>query len=298
MSYILFAILASLFTAFTTIIVKVSLKNTSSNLVTFIRSCFIVFLVLILLIFNKQLYNIKDIDTKSLIFLILSGVFTGLSWLSYFKAMKLGDCNKVVAIDKCSYLLTTLLFLIFYFDFTTKNANPLTIIMIVLSTGFIIFGTILMIPKSDINKNIKNSYIFYAILSLIFASLVSLFTKMGVRNVDTLLVLLIKTFVVVVVSLLFIVLKKEIVKIKSINKFEILIICISGCLTFLAWFLEIKALKNDFASPIVINGLIKSSVVFTFLLSSFILKEKFTKKSIFGVILITIGTLIVTIFSL
>ena len=149
MIWIILALLAAFFTSMTTILAKIGIKNVNSNFATFIRTGVVILCSLLLCIINKDLTKANQLTVNNYLFLILSGLATGCSWLCYYKALKLGNINKVAPIDKCSFILTSILFMIFFFNDTTNNGNVLTITMLFLSMILMFIGTLFMIEKKE-----------------------------------------------------------------------------------------------------------------------------------------------------
>lgn len=246
---------------------------------------------------------------------MLSGICTGLSWLFYFKAIKIGDVNKVAPIDKSSFILTSILFLIFFFDDTTKGGNPLTISMLVLSMTLMLVGTMLMIDKkeskevkrkniliknlSDKNESKKSKlWLICAILSSVFASLVSLFIKLGLNGVNSSLGTFYRTIVVFIFALMIVLVKKDYKGVKNIKISTWIILALSGIATGLAWICEYSALNIAGSNPVLVSAIGKLSILLTMLFSFIFLKEKFSLKSIIGLSLLTIGIVLIIVFSL
>lgn len=301
MTYILLALLSALSTSLVTISIKIGTKNVSSSLLTFIRTFFVLIFSFIMVIITNDLSSFKSFDIYNWSFLIASGLSTGLSWVFYNAAIKYGDVNKVVPIDKSSFILTSILFLIFFFSDTTKNGDVGTIIVLFISIILMGVGTLLMIDKKENdnkNKEKNKFWLVYALLSMVFASLTSLFIKLGLSNVSTGGATFIRTSVVLIFSFLIVCFKKDIKQVKKIDIKSWVFIILSSLFTFVAWFSEYEAYNIINSSPIVINSISKLSILFTMLFSFIILKEKFKLKSIIGLILIVISIVLIIIFSL
>lgn len=149
MTWLILGLLSAVFTSMTTILAKIGIKDVKSNFATFYRTGVVIVGSVILCFISKSIYQFGSLDWKNWLFLVLSGLATGCSWLCYYRALKLGDVNKVAPIDKSSFILTSILFVIFFFDATTNNGDPLTICMLVLSMVLMFFGTLLMISKKE-----------------------------------------------------------------------------------------------------------------------------------------------------
>lgn len=298
MVYILLALGAALFTSLTTIFTKIGIKDVKSNFATFFRTGIVILCSLAICLITNSFASIETITWQNYLFLGLSGIATGLSWLSYNKALKQGDVNKVVAIDKSSFVLTTGLFLIFFFDDTTNSGDPLTISMLILSTFLMLSGTLLMIGKKDVNGNTNSKYLIYAILSAVFASLVSLFVKLGLKGIPSSVGTLFRTIIVFIFAFLICLFKKDFKHEEKISAKSWIFLTLSGIATGASWLLEYEALNYEGANPVVVNSIGKLSILLTMAFSFFVLKEKFSKLSLLGLILLVSGIVVVIIFGL
>ena len=302
--YILFALIASIFTSLTTILAKVGIKNVNSNFATCFRTFIVIICSLILCLIQDTFKETVKFNYINIIFIILSSIATFLSWIFYYKALKIGEVSKVVAIDKCSFVLTTILFIIFFFNDTTNNGNVFTIISIVLSLSLMIAGTLLMLDlkkKKDINiennneNKHKKKYIIYALLSAIFASFVSLFIKIGLNNISSSILTFYRTILVFIFALIIVIVKKDYIGISKINAKSYIFLTLSGLSTGIAWISEYEALNIPNSNPIVVSSITKLSIILTFIVSFIFFKEKANKKTISGVILLTLGIVLIII---
>ena len=302
--YILFAFIASIFTSLTTILAKVGIKNVNSNFATCFRTFIVIICSLILCLIQDTFKETVKFNYINIIFIILSSIATFLSWIFYYKALKIGEVSKVVAIDKCSFVLTTILFIIFFFNDTTNNGNIFTIISIVCSIILMISGTLLMLDlkkKKDINIEnnsefkYKKKYIIYALLSAIFASFVSLFIKIGLNNISSSILTFYRTILVFIFALIIVIVKKDYIGISKINAKSYIFLTLSGLSTGIAWISEYEALNIPNSNPLVVSSITKLSIILTFIVSFVFFKEKANKKTISGVILLTLGIVLIII---
>lgn len=278
--WIVYALLAALFSGLTTICAKKGVKNVDSILGTSIRTAVILLIsFLTVLLFS----SFDKVNVKTIIFLILSGVSTTLLWLSYFKALDLGNVNEVTPVDKTSIVLTLVLSCLFLNE-------KITIIKII-SSILIISGTFLMVNKNEHTNNKR--WLKYAVLTAVFTSLSAIISKIGLKDIDPNLGNLYRTIFVFIFTWIIVLLKKKQKYIKSMNKQSWLYLILSGTTTSLSWICYFNALKEGEAS--IVFPIEKLSVVVSIGLSYILLKEKMTKKSIFGLILIVIGTSILII---
>lgn len=287
--WIALAFMSAFFAGITSILAKCGIKSTDSTLATAIRTIIVLLMSFIMAYLNKSIYDLTEIDVKSWFFLIISGLSTGASWLCYFKALKLGDVNKVTAIDKTSTMMSILLSIIVF----NESVKPLKILSIVL----IAVGTALMIVNRGGQKNYSdkknNSYFVFAVLSAIFAAATSILAKIGIDNVESNLGTFIRTFVVLIMAWLIVLFNKKAKEINKINKRELILICLSGVATGASWLCYFNALKNGVASAVI--SIDKLSILVTAGFSYFALKEKMNVKSLAGLILITAGSLFMLI---
>ena len=281
--WILYAFGSAFFAGATSILAKIGVKDVDSHVATAIRTIVVlIFSWLMVFIVGSQ-GTIADISTRTFIFLILSGLATGASWICYFKALQLGDVNKVVPIDKSSTILTMILAFIFL-------GENITINMIIGMIGIGI-GTYLMIQKKEeSNKIIRGkSWIVYAVLSAVFASLTSILAKVGIENVESNLGTAIRTIVVLIMAWVIVFVTQKQNDVKKIDKRSLIFIILSGIATGGSWLCYYKALQDGLASIVV--PIDKLSILFTVLFAYIFLKEKLSKKSVLGLILIVVGTL-------
>lgn len=284
--WIIYAIGSAFFAGITSILAKCGISKTDSDVATAIRTVVVLVFSWILVLLTGTISGITDIGGKTLLFLVLSGIATGASWLCYFKALQNGNVNKVVPIDKSSTILTILLALIFFHE-----GLSLAKIGCVCMIGL---GTMLMINrKEDVKSNTSDkSWLIYAILSAVFASLTSILGKIGISGIDSNLGTVIRTSVVLVMAWLMVFVKNKQSEIKSIDIKELLFIILSGFATGASWICFYRALQDGPASVVV--PIDKLSILVTIGFSRVVFHEKLSKKALLGLILITVGTVIMT----
>lgn len=285
--WILYAFGSAFFAGATSILAKIGVKDIDSHVATAIRTIVVLIFSWIMVFIVGSQGTIGNISGTTLTFLILSGVATGASWLCYFKALQLGDVNKVVPIDKSSTILTMILAFIFL-------GENITINMVVGMIGIGI-GTYLMIQKKEsVEKVVKGkAWLVYALLSAMFASLTSILGKVGIENVESNLGTAIRTIVVLIMAWIIVFATKKQSDIKKIDKKSLLFLILSGIATGASWLCYYKALQDGLASIVV--PIDKLSILVTILFAYVFLKEKLSKKSIVGLVLIVVGTLILLI---
>ena len=285
--WVIFALLSAFFAGITAVLSKVGIKNVNSDLGTAIRTI-VVFVFAWLMVFVVGAWGgIMSITSKTLIFLVLSGLATGASWLCYFKALRLGDVNKVATIDKSSTVLTMILAFIFLGEKITI-LKGICIILIGL-------GTYMMIEKRESDeKTGKNTlWLVWAILSAVFAALTSVLGKIGISDIDSTLGTAIRTFVVLIMSWIVVCVSKSQSGIKNITLRTLVFLVLSGIATGLSWLCYYKALQDGQASVVV--PIDKLSILVTIAFSYIVLGERLTKKSFCGLALLVCGTLLLLV---
>lgn len=281
--WIVFAFGAALFAGLTSILAKCGIKNTDSNVATALRTIVVLIFSWIMVFISGSQNTITAINTKTLVFLILSGIATGASWLCYFKALQIGDVNKVTPIDKSSTILTMIMaFILLGEEITLIKA----IAMILIGTG-----TYLMITKKENVKVEKknNAWLIYALGSAIFASLTSILGKIGIEGIDSTLGTAIRTIVVLIMAWIVVFVTKKQNTIRNIDKSSWIFLFLSGLATGGSWLCYYRALQTGPASVVV--PIDKLSILVTIAFSYIVFKEKLNKKSALGLLLIVMGTL-------
>lgn len=281
--WIIFAFGSALFAGLTSILAKCGIKNTDSNVATALRTIIVLIFSWIMVFISKSQSTLYNINTKTLIFLILSGIATGASWLCYFKALQIGDVNKVTPIDKSSTILTMLMAFIFLGEEITFIKG--------ISMILIGIGTYLMIIKKEnvTVENKSNAWLIYALGSAIFASLTSILGKVGIENIDSTLGTAIRTIIVLIMAWIVVFVTKKQNTIRDIDKNSWIFLFLSGIATGGSWLCYYRALQMGSASVVV--PIDKLSILVTIVFSYIVFKEKLNKKSALGLLLIVIGTL-------
>lgn len=285
--WLLFALGAAVFAGITSILAKIGMQDTDSDLATAMRTIVILIFSWILVFMTGAQSGISTIDNKSLCFLILSGFATGGSWLCYFRAIHLGSINKVIPIDKSSTILSMLLAFVILQETISMYG-----VLAIISIGI---GTFLMIQKNPAvtTKPTNTKWFPYAVLAAIFAALTSILGKIGIENVDSNLGTAIRTIVVLVMAWVIVCIQKKQTKIRTISLKSSFFIILSGLSTGLSWLCYYRALQDGPASVVV--PIDKLSIVITIAFSYFVLHEKLSKKAMLGLSLICIGTLLLLI---
>ncbi|MFR8551597.1 MAG: EamA family transporter [Coprococcus sp.] len=281
--WIIYAIVSSFFAGITSILAKCGIKKADSNVATAIRTVVVLVFSWFMVLMTGTWDGIMQIDSRTLLFLILSGLATGASWLCYFRALQNGNINKVVPIDKSSTILSILLALIFLHEGVTLAK--------IVSVVLIGSGTMMMITKKDIETDSERKnggWLIYAVLSAVFASLTSVLGKIGIEGINSNLGTAIRTTVVLFMAwgMVFVTGKQK--EIRKIEKKELCFISLSGLATGASWICYYRALQEGPASVVV--PIDKLSMLVTIAFSWIVFHEKMTKKGAVGALLITAGT--------
>lgn len=281
MLWLFFAFGSALFAGLTAVLAKIGIENVNSTLATAVRTAVVlVFSWLMVFIVGSQ-DGIGSISARTLLFLVLSGLATGASWLCYFRALQLGDVNKVAPIDKSSTVLTILLAFILL-------GEPISLPQV---AGVVCIGagTLMMIARTQEGGAVKSSrWLIYALLSAVFASLTSIFGKIGVEDVESNLGTAIRTAVVLVMAWLMVFITGGQNGIRLISRRSWLFLILSGLATGASWLCYYRALQDGPASVVV--PIDKLSILVTIIFSGVVLKEKLTRRAAAGLVLILIGT--------
>ncbi|MDY3853524.1 MAG: EamA family transporter [Butyribacter sp.] len=282
--WIVYAIGSAFFAGITSILAKCGIQKTDSDVATAIRTIVVLLFSWLMVLITGTRSGITQISAKTFLFLVLSGLATGASWLCYFRALQIGDINKVVPVDKLSTVLTIILAIIFFHEgFCWEK---------MLCVIFIGAGTLLMVTKKQGTAEEKNSHgkwLIYAILSAVFASLTSILGKIGIDDIDSNLGTAIRTTVVLVMAWLMVFVAGKQQKVKEIEKKELAFIGLSGVATGASWLCYYRALKDGAASVVV--SIDKLSMLITIAFSWIVFQERLSKKAAVGVVLITAGTI-------
>lgn len=282
--WLFYAAGSAFFAGVTSILAKCGIRKTDSTVATAIRTIVILIFSWVIVEIVGSAEEISVIDAKTLLFLVLSGAATGASWLCYFKALQVGDINKVVPIDKSSTVLTILLALIFLHEGISLAKTAAVIV--------IAAGIFLMIEKKDVevkDASGKAGWILYAAGSALFASLTAILGKIGISGVESNLGTAIRTCVVLVMAWLMVGIQKKQKEVRQIPKKELFFICCSGIATGASWLCYYRALQEGPAS--IVAPIDKLSVLVTVLFSYFVFGERLSRKAAAGLILLTAGTI-------
>ncbi len=288
MLWIIAAILSAFFAGLTSILAKCGIKKTDSDLATALRTVVVLVFAWVMVFVVGSQGDIAKIEPKPLIFLILSGLATGASWICYFKALSMGDINKVVPIDKSSTVLTVLLAIVCFGE-TSNLAIKLA------ATAVLAAGIFLMVEKKRTDGEAKGrAWMLYAALSAVFAALTSILAKVGVSGVESNLGTAIRTGVVLVMAWGIVLARGKQKQLPSLDKKELFFISLSGIATGASWLCYYYAIGHGLVSVVV--PIDKLSIVVTVAFSYFVFRERLSKKALLGLCLMVAGTLAMAFF--
>ena len=285
--WMVYAIGSAFFAGVTSILAKCGIRKTDATVATAIRTIVVLAFAWLMVFMVGSQTQISTLDVKTLLFLVLSGLATGASWLCYFKALQLGDINKVVPVDKSSTVLTILLaFIILHESISLSKAIGVVLIAT---------GTFMMIEKKDADpKQVKGkSWLLYAVASAVFASLTAILGKMGIDGVESNLGTAIRTCVVLIMAWVMVFSTGKQNTLHTIPKKELGFICLSGLATGASWLCFYKALQDGVASIVV--PIDKLSILVTIAFSYVVFHERLSKASAIGLLCIVVGTLVMLI---
>lgn len=285
--WLIMAVLSALFAGLTSILAKCGIKKTDSDVATALRTVVVLLFSWLMVWIVGSGDSIGEISVKSFVFLILSGLATGASWLCYFKALSLGDVNQVVPIDKSSTILSVLLAMALFQETEHWGIK-------LISTAMLAVGIFWMIEKKQGSAKGQNGqWMIYAVLSAVFAALTSILAKLGISGVESNLGTAIRTVVVLVMAWLMVGVKGKQSELKNIDAKELVYIGLSGLATGASWLCYYYAIQNGVVSVVV--PIDKLSVVVTVIFSYFVFKERLSKRALAGLLLMVAGTLLMAI---
>ena len=281
--WLFYAMGSALFAGLTSVLAKVGIRNTDSTLATALRTVVVTAFAWVMVLVVGSAPSLTSVDRRSMLFLLLSGLATGGSWLFYFKALQLGDINKVVPIDKSSTVLTMLL----AFLLLKEPLKPLGIVAMVLIAG----GTLLMIePKAAAEGQREGSgWLLYALGAAVFASLTAILSKIGIAGVESNLGTAIRTVVVLLMAWMMVFVQGRQREIGAIDGRSWLFIVLSGLATGLSWLCYYRALQDGPASVVV--PVDKLSILITVAAGALVFGERLSRRATLGLCSLVAGTL-------
>ncbi len=289
MLWLVMAVLSALFAGLTSILAKCGIKKTDSDLATALRTVVVLIFSWVMVFVVGSFGTISEIAPKSLVFLILSGLATGASWICYFKALSMGDVNKVAAVDKSSTVLTVLLAIVLF-----GETGHLAVKLV--GTACLAAGIFLMIEKRETErKEVKRAWLPYAVGSAVFAALTSVLAKVGIAGVESNLGTAIRTGVVLIMAWVIVFARGKQSMLKSLDKKELGFIALSGLATGGSWLCYYYAIQNGIVSVVV--PIDKMSILVTVLFSFLVFKERRSNKALGGLALMTLATVAMAVWT-
>ena len=288
MLWLLMAVLSAFFAGLTSILAKCGIRKTDSDVATALRTIVVLAFSWIMVLVVGSVGTITTISAKSLIFLLASGLSTGASWICYFKALSVGDVNKVVPVDKSSTIITVILAIVIFGE---TNNLPLKLA----ATAVLGVGIFLMVEKKASEGRIsKKSWLPYAVGSAVFAALTSVLAKVGIDGVESNLGTGVRTGVVLVMAWVIVFVKGKHRLLKTQDKKELLFIGLSGIATGASWLCYYYAIQNGIVSVVV--PIDKLSIIVSIAFSYFVFKEKLSAKALIGLFLMIAATLVMAVW--
>lgn len=287
--WIIAAVLSAFFAGLTSILAKCGIKKTDSDIATALRTIVVLFFAWVMAFISGSVGDVGYIGGKSLIFLTLSGAATGASWLCYFKALSVGDVNKVVPIDKSSTVLVVLAAIIIFGETENLAAK-------LFGTAILSVGIYMMIEKKQsLHSGKDKSWLLYAILSAVFAALTSVLAKIGIQGIESNLATAVRTGVVLVMAWFIVFLKNKQSGVRELDKKEVIFIALSGITTGASWLFYYYAIQNGVVSVVV--PIDKMSIVVAVIFSGIVFKERLGIKALIGLCLMVLGTLVIAVWA-
>ena len=285
--WILYACLSAFFAGVTSILSKCGIRKTDSTLASALRTVVVLFFAWGMVFLVGSQSGITQISPKTMLFLILSGLATGASWLCYFRALQLGDINRVVPVDKSSTILSVLFAMLFLGEQESWGLKLICLSLIAAGTG-------LMIQKKPTEKTqAKRGWLLYAAASAIFAALTSILGKIGIEGVESNLGTAIRTCVVLVMAWGMVLIQRRQGTAPAFDRRELGFIALSGLATGASWLFYYMALQKGVVSVVV--PIDKLSILVTVAFSALVFHERLSRRSALGLALMTVGTLFMAI---
>lgn len=282
--WLIYAFGSAFFAGITAILAKCGIRRTDSTVATAVRTCVVLVFSWAMVLLTGTGGQLFHLQGRTLLFLVLSGLATGASWLCYFKALQLGDINKVVPIDKSSTVLTILLGWLLLRE-PVSPAKALGALLLAV-------GTLWMIDKRDPARTEPEHRLWlpYAVGSAVFASLTAILGKVGIAGVDSNLGTAVRTCVVLVMAWVMVFVTGKSSQVRQIPRGELGVLCLSGLATGGSWLCYYRALQQGPASVVV--PIDKLSILVTVVFSRLVFGEKLSPRAAAGLTLVVAGTLV------
>ena len=289
MMWLTAAVCSSVFAGLTSILAKCGIRKTDSDVATALRTLVVLLFSWVMVFIVGSAEGLKTISARSALFLVLSGLATGASWICYFKALSMGDVNKVVPIDKSSTVMSVLLAMVLFHE--TQQ-----LVVRLICTALIGAGILLMVERKASTTDGKGPWMLYALLSAVFAALTSVLSKLGMTDVESNLATALRTGVVLVMALVIVLMKGKQGQLLHPDRKELGFIILSGLATGASWLCYYYAIQHGVVSVVV--PIDKLSILVSIGFSYVVFKERLSRKGLIGLGLMVIGTLGMTLISL
>lgn len=295
--WLMAAVGSALFAGVTSILAKLGIRKTDSDVATAIRTIVVLAFSWLMALVTGQVGAIGTLTAKAWAFLALSGVATGASWICYFKALSMGDVNKVVTIDKTSSVLTILLAIVLF-----GEVNNLAVKL--LGSAAILVGTLLMVQRAgeksadaSVEGHPHNAYLAYAVASAVFAALTSILAKVGIEGVPSNLATAVRTCFVLAMAWIVVGMRGKLpqARLDALNARELAFICLSDIATGASWLCYYFAIHNGPVSVVV--PVDKLSILVSMAFAAVVFHERYTARSLTGLALITAATVAMAVWA-
>ena len=286
--WLIAACASALFAGVTAVLAKCGIRHTDSDVATAVRTVVVLLFSWIMVLVVGSLPTAAAISGRSLLFLVLSGLSTGASWICYFKALSLGDVNKVVPVDKSSTVLTVLLAILLFGE-TAHLAVRLT------ATALIGIGVLAMVERTPSEGTSRRGWLLYAVLSAVFAAATSILAKIGIDGVESNLGTAIRTVVVLILAWAIVWKRHTLPLVRQIPHRELGFLALSGISTGASWLCYYYAIQTGVVSVVV--PIDKLSILVSIAFSHFVFHERLSRRARFGLLLMVLGTLLLTVFA-
>lgn len=299
--WLIAAFASALFAGVVSILAKCGLKTMNSDVATALRTCVVAIFTWVMVAIVGSAGSVAAITPRSWLFLALSGLATGASWICYFKALSLGDVNRVVPIDKSSTLMAVIISIVL---FNETNDLALRLVGTLVAT----VGTFLMIERkandaapvkgadtasrdSCPDRASGDTSLIFALLAAVFAALTSVLAKVGIEGVESNLATAIRTMFVLVMAWVIVIGKGKLKQVREINRGDFAFLVASGIATGASWLCYYYAIQMGQVSVIV--QVDKLSLLVSIAFASAVFGERLSRRGTLGLAFIVLGTALV-----
>lgn len=290
--WIFAAVLSALFAGATSILSKCGIKKTDSDVATALRTSVVLAFAWLIVLFTGEYKSLSAVSATSWLFLLLSGLATGASWICYFRALSLGDAAKVAAVDKSSVVLSVIFAMLLFAD--ERNLWYFKLAFLAL----IALGTFFMSDVrrgGDDEKKKRSAWLIFALLSAVFAALTSVLAKLGISGVPSNAATAVRTSVVFAFAWLIVFARGKGGEMKRLEKGELIFLALSGIATGVSWLCYYYAIQAGRVSVVV--PIDKLSIVVTVVFSRLVFGEKLSARARLGLGLIVVGSVSMAVFT-